>query len=210
MKNSVKFIILFLLSVLFSNMLNGQIIDYKEESKKAEGAANAQILEAKVLGEDTLLQVVVDEIVIYPERVFKNEKQKIKYTQLMYNVKKVYPYSKIISSIYAEIELEISKAESKKDVKQYINAKEKELTDKFEGVIREMTYSQGRVLIKLVDRETGSTTYEVVKELKGSVNAFFWQSIALLFDSNLKLEYNPDDEDKMIEEIIAMIENGQI
>jgi len=210
MKTSLNIIIILLLSIFFSIKTNCQTVINGDLLLDENGVARAQVLISDIKKQDTSVQVFVDEIIILPKRIFKNEKEKIKYTKLMYNVKKVYPYAKIVNEIYSEIELELSKTNSKKDQKTYIKEKEKELTDKFEGVIREMTYTQGRILIKLVDRETGNTTYEVVKELKGSVNAFFWQSVALLFDSNLKLEYNPDDEDKMIEEIIAMIENGQI
>jgi hypothetical protein len=73
-----------------------------------------------------------------------------------------------------------------------------------------MTITEGRILIKLVDRETGNTTYEVVKELKGNLSAFFWQSIAVVFGSNLKVHYDAKGEDKMIEDIIWKIENGQL
>ncbi len=202
------FIFIFIFIFINTNNATAQIILYGEELNDKQRVAKARVVPADIQGEDTLLQVVLKDIVIFPVRKFKNEKQRIQYTRLMYNVKKVYPYAKMVNVIYSEIETEIANADSKKDVKKYIKEKEKELFDKFEKDLRNMTYSQGRILIKLVDRETGTTTYEVVKELKGSVSAFVWQSVALLFDSNLKLEYNPDEEDKMIEEIIAMIENG--
>ena len=70
--------------------------------------------------------------------------------------------------------------------------------------------NQGKLLIKLIDRETGNTTFDVIKDLKGSLTAFMWQSVARLFGSNLKADYDPDGADKDVEEVILRIENGQL
>ena len=90
--------------------------------------------------------------------------------------------------------------------------KDNEIVHSFEREddIRDMTYSQGRILIKLVDRETSHTSYQLVKHFKGNLSAFFWQGIAKIFQTNLKYEYDPDGTDKWIEEIVARIENGQL
>ena len=92
--------------------------------------------------------------------------------------------------------------------KERFGKKEKELRDQFEDELIHLTISQGKILIKLVDRETGNTTYQVIQELKGGFSAFLWQGVARLFGSNLKSEYDADEEDKMIEDIIVRIENG--
>jgi hypothetical protein len=84
------------------------------------------------------------------------------------------------------------------------------LRAQFENELVNLTITQGKILIKLVDRETGNTTYEVLKELKGGFSAFIFQGIARLFGSNLKSEYDAKEEDRMIEDIIVRIENGQI
>ncbi len=91
-----------------------------------------------------------------------------------------------------------------------IKAQEKKLRAQFEDELVRLTITQGRILIKLVDRETGNTTYEVLKELKGGFNAFLFQGIALLFGSSLKSEYDAIEEDRMIEDIIVRIENGML
>ncbi len=78
----------------------------------------------------------------------------------------------------------------------------------FENPLRKLTFSQGRMIIKLIDRETGNTSYDLIKDYKGGFSAFFWQSVARVFGSNLKDEYDGDREDKMIEHIIIMIDNG--
>ncbi len=79
---------------------------------------------------------------------------------------------------------------------------------KFAPELKRLTIIQGRILIKLIDRETGNTTYELIKKLRGSFSAFMWQSIARLLGDNLKAEYNAKEDDKMIEDIIIRIENG--
>lgn len=171
---------------------------------------NARVYPIRVENLDTFVVINMNPIVIMPKRVFKSRRERRRYTRLMYNVKKVYPYAQIINEIYAEVERDLANIEDKREQRRYVKKREKELKEKFEKRLVNLTITQGRILIKLVDRETGNTTYEVVKELKGSMSAFFWQSIAIVFGSNLKSEYDENEEDKMIEEIIHMIENGQI
>jgi hypothetical protein len=145
-----------------------------------------------------------------PPYVFVSRRQQEKYTKLVHNVKKVWPYAKIIKRVYAELVDSIAKIPTEEEKKAYVKSQEKKLRAQFENELVNLTISQGRILIKLVDRETGSTTYEVLKELKGGFNAFIFQGIARLFGSNLKSEYDAKEEDRMIEDIIVRIENGQI
>ena len=168
------------------------------------------MVEAKIEDGDTIIHVQLKSITIRPPFKFKSRKQKRRYSKLVRYVKKVYPYSIIVSEQMNEIHQHLEEYDTKKEKKQFIKEKEKELKKEFEGKLRKLTYSQGRILIKLIDRETGFTTYEIVKELKGSLNAFFWQSLARLFGSSLKLEYDPKGDDRMIEDIVIRIENGEI
>lgn len=85
---------------------------------------------------------------------------------------------------------------------------EKQLQNEFSDDLKNLTITQGRILIKLIDRETGKTTYNIVKEMRGSFSAFMWQSLASLFNSSLKYDYDPKGEDKAIEQAIKLIENG--
>ncbi len=169
------------------------------------------ILEMKINSEgDTIYSVHISPVIIYPPRTFRNRRERMKYYRLVRNVKKVYPYSVIIKQIFTESEFVLRHMDNNRERRNYINEKEKELKKEFEGDIRNMTYSQGRILIKLVDRQTGNTTYQLVKHFKGGVSAFFWQGIARIFQTNLKYEYDPDGTDKWIEEIVVRIENGQL
>jgi hypothetical protein len=94
--------------------------------------------------------------------------------------------------------------------KAYIKRVEKELFAEFEPHVRKMTISQGKMLIKLINRETGKTGYSIIKELKGSLSAFFWQTIATLFSSSLKMEFDADKDDKLLNELIVLYESGML
>jgi hypothetical protein len=91
---------------------------------------------------------------------------------------------------------------SETERKAYTKAEEKKLKKQFEGELKNLTISQGQILIKLIDRETGHTSYDLVKELRGTLQAFFWQGLARVFGSNLKTEYDSLNTDKAIEAII--------
>ena len=207
MTKNLFIILLLIFSVQISS---AQHILSGEELKDLERLANAQIITGEVKNGDTLLYVNVREIIIRPPFKFKNKRQRRRYNRLAYNVKKVYPYACLINQTYSEIEQELENYEEGREQKRYLKSKEKELREEFEQDLVNLTFSQGRLLIKLVDRETGNTTYEVLKEWKGGVSAIFWQSVARIFGANLKSEYDKKEEDKMIEDIIIRIENGQL
>ncbi|MBQ3657300.1 MAG: DUF4294 domain-containing protein [Bacteroidales bacterium] len=203
--------ILLILSILFSGLnLNAQIILHGDELKDTARLKRAQIVPGIVQPPDTILIVRHNPVVIMPPYVFLTQRQREKYDKLAYNVKKVWPYAKIIKRVYAQLTDSLSKIDNEEDQKAYIKSQEKLLRAQFEDQLVKLSITQGRILIKLVDRETGSTTYEVLKELKGSFSAFIFQGIARLFGSNLKSEYDALEEDKMIEDIIVRIENGQL
>ncbi len=163
-----------------------------------------------VVDGDTLLHIYLRQVIIMPKRKFGSKREYRRYSRLVRYVKKVYPYSQIIKQKLWEISMEIDSLPKHRDKKKFIKKKEKELRVEFEGQLRKLTFTQGRILIKLIDRETGETTYELVKQLKGSLSAFFWQSVAVMFGSNLKSEYDAEGDDILIEEIVIRIENGQL
>lgn len=133
-----------------------------------------------------------------------------KYLKLRRDVLRAYPYAKLAARQLKFINDSIAKIPSERDRKRFIKETEKEMKAKFEKDLRKLTYTQGRILIKLVDRETGNTSYALVKELRGNLQAFFWQSLARLFGANLKSQYDPEGEDRMIEGIVRQIERGEI
>jgi hypothetical protein len=206
MKTLVVFWLTFFVSI---HTFSQKVLD-KEERKDPANIITAEVVKGELLEGDTVLYFNMSPITFVPERVFVSKKEQKKYTRLVMNVKKVYPYSVIINKTFHEIEHAVDSIEDNREEQRYIKAKEKELTAQFEKDIREMTFAQGRILIKLVDRQTGFTSYEIIKQLKGNLTAMFWQSIARIFSTNLKYEYNAKGEDAWIEEIVMQIEAGTL
>lgn len=194
-----------------SLVANAQIILQGDELNDKERVSRAKVYGGTIeSNHDTVLIVQHYPVVIMPRYTFKNKRQQERYTKLAYNVKKVYPYAKIIKRVYRELVDSIAKIPDENGKKNFVKEQEKKLRAEFEDELVHLTITQGRILIKLVDRETGSTTYDVLKELKGGFNAFIFQGVARLFGSNLKSEYDANEEDRMIEDIIVRIENGQM
>lgn len=133
-----------------------------------------------------------------------------RYYLLRRDVLRAYPYAKLASQKFIEFEKELNSIDKKRDRKKFVKEKEKEMKGLFEDDLKKLTVNQGRILMKLIYRETGSNTYEVVKELRGGFNAFIWQTTARMFGHNMKVEYDSEGEDYMIEQIVRQVENGQL
>lgn len=159
-------------------------------------------------GNDTIAMVELEEVRIYSSSDFEYLSYKRRDRRLVRNVKKAYPYSRIAAIKLKELDEELSKLQSEAEQKEYIHQAEKEIMRQFEKDLRKLTITQGIILVKLIDRETEQTSYEVIKDLKGGFSAFFWQGIARIFGNNLKAEYNPEGEDAKIEDIVRGIEAG--
>jgi hypothetical protein len=125
-------------------------------------------------------------------------------------VKAALPYAKIISSELKLTNKKLSELKNDKERKKYLDKYEKEIFKKYEANLKKLTVSQGRILLKLVDRECDQTSYELVKIYRGGLSAFFWQGVAKLFGSNLKSEYDPKGADKLLERIILLVEAGKL
>ncbi len=159
---------------------------------------------------DTLYYASINEAVISAERSFSSRREYRRYQRLIENVKTVYPYAQKAADILEDMNREFMDLDSEREKRRYVREVEDRLMEEFGDELKSLTITQGHILIKLIDRETGNTSYELVKELRGSFSAFFWQSVARLFGSNLKSEYDPLYEDRLIEDIIFLIEIGEI
>jgi hypothetical protein len=157
---------------------------------------------------DTIPYASLDPIVCYVPRYFTNQKDAVRWTRIKYNVKVVYPYAILAAAKLKEYDLILSKIPNESDKRAFTAQAEKQLKAQFGEELKNLSMTQGRILIKLVYRETGRTTYDVVKEMRGSFSAFMWQSLAFVFSSNLKDDYDAEGDDKDIEEAIRLIENG--
>jgi len=184
-------------------------------------AAFAPDLEAQKLKEPQVMRYVIDKSgdTVYvdnirPARVFAYRKRKgqrgwRKYYRLVYNFNKVYPYTTVAQDILCDVDGTIAASGfTKKEKEAYMEGVQKELLATFEPIIRDMTISQGQLLCRLIDREIGVTSYELVKEYRGKASAWFWNGIAKLFDQNLKAHYDPEGVDAPTEELISAWEDG--
>ncbi|MCK5134411.1 MAG: DUF4294 domain-containing protein [Bacteroidales bacterium] len=171
---------------------------------------NSGVTRVVIQGTDTIPMIELPEIRVYHRQDFEYLLLKRRYRRLIRNVKKAYPYSKIAGNGLKELDRHLATIENEKEKKAYIKQVEKEIMDQFEKEVKRLTITQGIILVKLIDRETGKTSYEVIKDLKGGITAFFWQGIARIFGNNLKAEYDPVNKDRIIEDIVKGIEAGFI
>ncbi len=164
---------------------------------------------AEIQNKDTVPVVDLEAVYIVGNYVFKTSKQYEQWTRVKFNVKKVYPYAIIAAAKLKEYDKALEKIEDKHYRKIFLKVCEKDLRNQFEDELKSLTVSQGRVLMKLIDRETNKTTYELVKQLRGNFQAVMWQALARLFGNSMKVEYDPAVEDIMIERAVKLVENGQ-
>ena len=138
--------------------------------------------------------IVTPEIKIVDVRIFKSKADRDAYNRLRYNIYKVLPYAKFAAERYQKLQRSLATTADKKRQKLMVDTCETEIKALFKKEIENLTISQGEILIKLIDRQTGTTSYEMVKELKGGLKAFMFQSVARIFGHNLKETYDPNEE----------------
>ncbi len=199
----MRFFAIYLFFTLMSVFSSAaQVVSMEKEGK---------LVAYKVEKGDTVYYMHIREIVVRAPRKFKSKAEERQYWKLVYNVKKVYPYARLAGVKLHDLNERYLELDTEKERKAYSKQVEEDLKKEFEGELKKLTISQGRILLRLVDRETGNTTFEILKDFRGSVSAFFWQTVAKIFGSNLKTRYDPSSgEDKTIEQIIAQIEEGSI
>lgn len=188
----------FILTILFA--LSQELI--------AQVQPDSTWVQATVLDGDTVPMVNI-QMAIVPGN--GNQKKAAKsYGILKKRVVRVYPYAKAAGDIMRQLEVELGEMKNEKERKAHVKATEAELKSAFEGQLKELTVKEGIILIKLIDRETGDSSYGLIQELKGSFSAFMWQSVARIFGHDLKDDYAPYGEDWPIEQICREIELGFI
>ncbi len=167
--------------------------------------------ERTVINGDTLAVYNLPVVSIGGERTFKTKKEEKKYWRMVRNVKKALPYAKIAKEKLDKYETQLD-GKQKRERKLIMKKVEQELLAEYSDELKGLTITQGRILLKLIDRETGHTSYELVESLRGWFSANFWQGIAVLFDADLKSDFNPKEsaDDAMIDEIVVRIENGEL
>ena len=161
---------------------------------------------------DTLLIVYLPEVDIDLMQRYMQITETRQGRRLASNVKKVFPYAKLAGAKMQEYDSILANIKNASERHRLMKQAEKEITDQYTEELKNLTITQGLILVRLIDRETGSTTYQVVQDLRGKVRAFFYQGFARLWGYNLKTEYDPHNnpEDDQIETIMTLLERGVI
>lgn len=167
-------------------------------------------VKARVVDGDTIPDITLDEVEVLLMKFPKKRKARRRLNRYILNVKKVLPYAKLAGAKLRDYEVILKNAESDKERKKIMKQAEKEINEEYGDQLKDLTFSQGLILIKLIDRETGNSSYALVQELRGKFTAFFYQAFARLWGYNLKTTYDPEGEDRQLEVIVRLIEIGKL
>ena len=160
-----------------------------------------------IIGNDTLPVVFLDEVEVHDKLPKYWVKKREQITRLRYNIAKVYPYAVTAADVLKDVDVNLDRfGDNKSARKAYLKSIEKELNKRWKGELQDLTITQGQILVKLIDRQTGKNCFSIIREMKGGFTATLWQGVALLFSNNLKREYDPTGDDKDIETIVQDLE----
>ena len=159
---------------------------------------------------DSIQYVELNLLYVYPKLTFKDEKQRQAYNRLVANIKKVLPIAKEVNSIIVETYEYLQTLPDKKSKDEHMKRVEKGIRKEYTPRMKKLTYSQGKLLIKLVYRECNSSSYQLIQAFLGPIRAGFYQAFASLFGASLTKKYDPEGVDKFTERIVRQVEAGQI
>ena len=159
---------------------------------------------------DSVQYVEMSPVYVVPEPTFKNKRQQQAYVRLVRNVKKVLPIAKEVRQILIETAEYLETLPTKKEKDEHMKRVEEAIVKEYKPKMKKLTFAQGKLLIKLVDRECNSTAYEAMKAFIGPVRSGMWQAFAWMFGASLKKGYDREGVDKLTERVVLMVEAGQI
>lgn len=200
MKKLLFFIVLFVLID----------IEVYSQSKENTTSINGYMVPVCVYQGDTIPSLRMPVLYVFKPLNLNSKKKRQQYTRLVRNVKKTLPIAKEVNRAIIETYEYLQTLPDDKAREKHLSQVEKSIKEQYTPVMKKLTFSQGKLLIKLVNRETDSSSYELVKAFLGPFKAGFYQAFAALFGASLKKEYHPEDEDAMTEQIVLMVESGQL
>lgn len=201
-----------ILSILISLILLVNISGQSDTGKKLIDTLPGNYYQLHTVERDgiSLPEIDIKEVVIIGRPSTAKKFPFNRYQRLIYNLKKVYPYALVIRAKLNEANDQLAQFPDEKERKKYLRQFEKNLFGEYEDDVRDMTITQGKLLIKLIDRETYNTSFDLIRQYRGNISAAFWQGIARIFGTNLKAEYDPFGEDAVMEIILIEIESGNL
>ena len=200
----------FKIVILIVFLLSGSLICHAQQTSKENGTKSVFLTPMCVYEGDTIPYVKLPTVYIFKPLKFKNRREMAKYYKLIRDVKKVLPISKEINRAIIETYEYLQTIPTEKGRQKHLKAVEKGLKEQYTARMKKLSFTQGKLLIKLIDRQSNSTSYELVKAFMGPFKAGFYQTFAALFGASLKKEYDPLGEDKLTERVVLLVENGQI
>ncbi|WP_238868497.1 MULTISPECIES: DUF4294 domain-containing protein [Proteiniphilum] len=165
---------------------------------------------AVILGEDTVACMWLRDFIKYSPITFRSTKDQIAYTKLIRDVKKTLPYAKEIAGIILETYEYMETLPNDKSRQRHLESMERELKAEYTPKMKKLTRSQGQLLMKLVDRETNSSSYHIIDAFMGSFKAWSYNVFASMFGNSLKVRYNPYGEDRITERVCILVEQGAV
>ncbi len=161
-------------------------------------------------GPDTIPFVYLKEVLVFPPLKFKNKKERYRYTKLVRDVKKTLPYAKMIYETLIETYEYVETMPDEKSKNAHLKRMEKDLYKKYKPELKKLTRTQGKLLIKLIDRECNQSSYTLISAFLGKFRAGFWNIFASIFGASLKSEYDRDGKDALTERVVLLVERGLI
>lgn len=159
---------------------------------------------------DSIQYVEMNYVYVFPQMVFKDAKQAQEYNRLVYNVKKVLPIAKEVNTIILETYDYLETLPNKKAKDAHMKLVEQSIRKEYTPRMKKLTYSQGKLLIKLIYRECNSSSYDIIKAFMGPIRAGFWQAFSWAFGASLTKTYDPNGTDRLTERVVLMVEAGQL
>ncbi len=196
--------------ILIVFLSSGSLVCHAQQQPRTDMSKSIYLTPMCVYNGDTIPYVKLPTVYIFKPLKFKNKREITKYYKLIRDVKKVLPISKEINRAIIETYEYLQTIPTEKERQKHLKAVEKGLKEQYTPRMKKLSFAQGKLLIKLVDRQTNSTSYELVKAFMGPFKAGFYQTFAALFGASLKKQYDPSGEDALTERVILMIENGQL
>jgi hypothetical protein len=189
---------------------NDSIIQAKLNSYRPRNVITFQHLQS-ISSADTLPYVIhLQEFLVYPPLKFKNEQERMAYNRLVRDVKVTLPYAKMVYETLIETYEYIETLPDEKSKNAHLKRMEKELFKEYKPELKKLTLSQGKLLLKLIDRECNQSSYALINAFLGKFRAGFWNIFAGFLGASLKTEYNPKGDDALTERVVRLVEKNQI
>lgn len=167
-------------------------------------------LKKEIYKGDSISVIIMPELPVYPPLKFKNKRDIIRYNKLIRNVKRTLPLAKLVNQKILETYEHLETLPTKRERDAYMRKVEKDLKEEYTPVMKKLTYAQGKLLIKLIDRECNQSSFHIVQAFFGNFKAGFYQSFAWLFGASLKKKYDPEYDDRMVERVAKLVESGSL